>query len=561
MKIVKRGDYIEKGGFSKFFRRDFSIKGKAGISPLTFKGNHYTGLGIFLLNIMQSNVLDYIAGENHHNEIIRVDYSPYAMNQTRLIERNGIDDQAVKRKYEEGVSIDGIESLDLDDAIWVEKTRKGYAVFVHISDVTEAVQTYTPLDIEALKRTTSIYRAEGVINMFPPLLSQNLLSLNENGEKLTLSMQIDLDENAQIRDFHVYESTFKNKRRYDYETFVDDFMNPDSENHGTLQLMYEIARKRRIVRRTEGANMDYDESDRQLSVGQRTEKPHSGSKAIPTTIIEEFMILANITSAMISVKNRYDSVFRLHKAHDERAFYHNSVGNHTGLALQNYTHFTSPIRRYSDMIVHRVLKIVHLRGEEPPYSSSEIGDIAKYINFSRTVIDILGKDTDNELRGRNLVSKLKKTNGNTLNVSHFTQNLRSTVGAGKKMPRVVVDEIINDLENGEKSNWAWAIGVLLVSGNEDIKKYLKKALLDDKKFRAISVIALLNTTRISSTDEAYLFHIEEREEGNEFSIAVYFRRKELFNSSINYGKIEAKDAIGRMRNKILKRIVVHFCGK
>ncbi|NCP76682.1 RNB domain-containing ribonuclease [bacterium] len=87
--------------------------------------------------------------------------------------------------------------------------------------------------------------------MFPPLLSQNLLSLNENGEKLTLSMQIDLDENAQIRDFHVYESTFKNKRRYDYETFVDDFMNPDSENHGTLQLMYEIARKRRIVRRTE----------------------------------------------------------------------------------------------------------------------------------------------------------------------------------------------------------------------------------------------------------------------------------------------------------------------
>ncbi|NCP76681.1 RNB domain-containing ribonuclease [bacterium] len=109
---------------------------------------------------MQSNVLDYIAGENHHNEIIRVDYSPYAMNQTRLIERNGIDDQAVKRKYEEGVSIDGIESLDLDDAIWVEKTRKGYAVFVHISDVTEAVQTYTPLDIEALKRTTSIYRAE-----------------------------------------------------------------------------------------------------------------------------------------------------------------------------------------------------------------------------------------------------------------------------------------------------------------------------------------------------------------------------------------------------------------
>ncbi len=87
-----------------------------------------------------------------------MDYSSYANNQTRLIEQNGINDQAVRRKYEEGISIDGIESLDLDDAIWVEKTSAGYAVFVHISDVTEAVSTYTPLDLEALKRTTSIYR-------------------------------------------------------------------------------------------------------------------------------------------------------------------------------------------------------------------------------------------------------------------------------------------------------------------------------------------------------------------------------------------------------------------
>jgi ribonuclease R len=200
---------------------------------------------------MPSNILNYTGGENHHNGIIRVDYSHYAMNQTRGIERNGIDDQAVRRRYQEGISIDGIESLDLDDAIWVEKTSKGYAVFVHISDVTEAVKIYTPLDIEAMKRTTSIYRREGVINMFPPVLSQNLLSLNEDGEKLTLSIRIDLDNNGQICDSHVYESTFKNKKRYDYENFVDDYLNPDSENHKTLQLMYEIAQKRRSLRKME----------------------------------------------------------------------------------------------------------------------------------------------------------------------------------------------------------------------------------------------------------------------------------------------------------------------
>lgn len=83
--------------------------------------------------------------------------------------------------------------------------------------------------------------------------------------------------------------------------------------------------------------------------------------------------------------------------------------------------------------------------------------MAKYINFSRSVVDMLGKETDRELRGRKLVSKLRETNGSVLNISHFTQSIRHTVGNGNKMPKVVADEIIHDLENGEKSNWAWAI--------------------------------------------------------------------------------------------------------
>lgn len=149
--------------------------------------------------------------------------------------------------------------------------------------------------------------------------------------------------------------------------------------------------------------------------------------------------------------------------------------------------------------------------------------MARYVNFSRTVIDILGKSVDQELQGKKIVSRLKKRNGEVLNVSHFTQSLREMVSAGKKIPEVVVKEIINDLENGEKSNWAWAIGVLLVSGNEEIKKYLKKALLDDRKFRAKAVLSLLNTTKVASSDEDYLFRIVEKEAGNEFSITVFFR--------------------------------------
>lgn len=133
------------------------------------------------------------------------------------------------------------------------------------------------------------------------------------------------------------------------------------------------------------------------------------------------------------------------------------------------------------------------------------------------------------------------------------------VGEGRSIPDAVAKEIIHDLENGEKSNWAWAIGVFLVSGNDKIKKYLKKALLDDRKFQAKAVLSLLCVTKVTASDESYLFDIEETEVGNQFTIAVKFRGEPLFKNSVNYGAIEEADARGRLRNKILERIVTHFC--
>lgn len=512
---------------------------------------------------MQSKILDYISWDNHKdNWIIRIDYSKYALNHVSLIVKNWIDDQAFKRKKEEWITIDWVESLDLDDAIWVEKTSNWYSVFVHISDVTEAIPIYSPLDIEALKRTTSIYRDEWVLNMFPPELSQNLLSLNEDWEKLTLSIRIDLNIDWEITDFDIYESVFKSIKRHNYESFMDDFLNPDSNQHEVFQLMYEIARKRRSIRKREWANMDFQDADRQLSIWIHEEKEHFSGKKIPSTIIEEFMILANIAWATICVKNWYNSIFRCHKSFDERAFYSNFVWNHAWLALQNYSHFTSPIRRYADVVLHRVLKIVHLRKEETPYLTWEIWDIAKYINISRTIIDLLWKDVDIEMKWKKMIYKLKQKNGDTLNTSHLTQNIRWAVWNWKKIPKVIVEEIINDLESWEKSNWAWSIWVLLVSNDGDIKKYLKKALLDDKKFRAKAVFSLLNLTKILPTDQDFLFEIIEEEVWNQFSISVKFKQKELFHPiNINYWRYEKNDAIWITRNKALRKIVEHFCGK
>lgn len=156
---------------------------------------------IFFNNFfMQSNIMSFIPKDLQSNPLIRVEYSPYAKQQVRNILNYWIDDQAVKRKFVEWITIDGAESKDLDDAIWAEKTSYWYMISVHISDVTEAIPIYSPLDLEALKRTTSIYRRDHVLNMYPPELSQDLLSLDMNWDKLTLSLDINLDFDWNILD-------------------------------------------------------------------------------------------------------------------------------------------------------------------------------------------------------------------------------------------------------------------------------------------------------------------------------------------------------------------------
>lgn len=213
------------------------------------------------------------------------------------------------------------------------------------------------------------------------------------------------------------------------------------------------------------------------------------------------------------------------------------------------------------MVLHRVLKLVHLRGEHAPYNSTEIKEITEYINVSKTIIDILGRDTDRELKWQKIVTKLKSQRWDTLTTSDFTQNIRDTISAGRKIPKVIVEEIIHDLQNGEKWQWAWAIWLFLISKNEEIKQILRKVLLEEKKFNPKAIFSLLNNTKILNTEEKYLFSIEEITDWNKFTIHVKFQSKLLFTSSINFWKIEPSEARKNLRNKIIDRIILHFCWK
>ncbi len=512
---------------------------------------------------MKSQIMSYIPKDIHSNPLIRVDYSPYALNQVKNILKNWIDDQAEKRKYVEWITIDWAESKDLDDAIWAEKTNYWYRLSIHISDVAEAIKKFSPLDLEALKRTTSIYRKE-VINMYPPALSNDLLSLNENWDKFTLSLDIDLDNDWNFRDAFVYESKFKNQKRYDYESFLTDYIDPSSTHHEKLHLMYEIALKRKSIRKVSWAKMDYDESDRQLFIWNKIEKPHDVSKDISKRIIEEFMILANISTGVILVKNNVDAIFRVHAALDERANYQYNDGLHMALATRNYVHFTSPIRRYSDWVVHRILKNVLIRWEKSPYSREDLSDISNHINVSRTVIDILSWDIFKEKKYVAKINDLKQ-NAENVTSSDFTFEIRNHTQKNKRLPKSISQEIINDIKNWKISDWWWTIWVFLISHENDIKDALYKKIIQEKStIKPKAVLSILNETRIFWDEEMlHYFKIEETSDWkNQLWINFYFKNELIFSIFDNIWKNKSEShVIWWLRQKALTKIFSHFMNK
>jgi len=145
---------------------------------------------------MQSSLSDYIRESDYQKSAISDIFTPYHNNQVIRLLNEGINDQAISRQEVIGISIDGAESKDLDDAIYAERTKKGYCLWVHIADVAEVVEIFSPIDLEALKRTTSIYGKDEVIPMIPFELSNGMLSLDTNGDeerKLTMTLQMELD--------------------------------------------------------------------------------------------------------------------------------------------------------------------------------------------------------------------------------------------------------------------------------------------------------------------------------------------------------------------------------
>ena len=316
------------------------------------------------------------------------------------------------------VTIDGEDAKDLDDAITLTKEGDCYILGVHIADVTNYVQENSALDVEALKRGTSVYLVDRVIPMLPHTLSNGICSLNQGEDRLTLSCIMKIDAKGNIVDHRIAESVINVDRRMSYTdvnkiiTLKDPEKTEEYKDFVRMFLdMKEVADLLRAKRRKRGS-IDFDFPETKVILDDQGHpvdiKPYDRNPA--TKIIEDFMLAANETVAQDYFWQEIPFVYRTHEVPDTEKIkklstfinnfgYHNHMGSdevhpkelqkllakiedtpveglisrltlrsmkqakysvecvgHFGLAAQYYCHFTSPIRRYPDLQIHRIIK-------------------------------------------------------------------------------------------------------------------------------------------------------------------------------------------------------------
>jgi len=323
------------------------------------------------------------------------------------------------------VTIDGEDARDFDDAVFCKKTAKGWKLLVAIADVSHYVKQGSALDIEAKNRSTSVYFPEQVIPMLPEVLSNGLCSINPDEDRLCMVCEMLIDEQGQVLRTKFFDAVMRSHARLTYNK-VSEILEHDHTKLKKkykavvpqLEEMYALYKAMRAQREVRGA-MDFDTQDTQIVFGE----DRKIEKIVPTQrndahkLIEEFMIAANSSAARYLNRMKMPRLLRIHEGPSEekiknlksflgevglhmgggdkptpvdymhltriikdrpdahliqtvllrsmsQAVYSPEKKGHFGLALDAYTHFTSPIRRYPDLMVHRAIRHC-LQGKSP----------------------------------------------------------------------------------------------------------------------------------------------------------------------------------------------------
>ncbi|MDU7432190.1 MAG: ribonuclease R [Anaerococcus vaginalis] len=312
------------------------------------------------------------------------------------------------------VTIDGRDSKDFDDAISIEKDEEDFILYVHIADVSHYVKENSEIDKEAYQRGNSTYLYNIVLPMLPEELSNGICSLNPNENRLALSLKMRINKLGKVVDYKIYKSIIKSNYRLVYDDVNDYLDNKDKvyddeiliEKLELFDNLYKILKNKREKR----GSIDFNFTESQIDVNEKGDVLNISifERGSANKMIEEFMLVSNETIASLFAYMDFPSLYRIHeKPKDEKvesfknilntlgynikgkelhpkdfqeilkevsgkddeslvnmlmlrtmrkAKYANYRDIHFGLATKYYTHFTAPIRRYPDLIVHRLVK-------------------------------------------------------------------------------------------------------------------------------------------------------------------------------------------------------------
>ena len=397
------------------------------------------------------------------------------------------------------VTIDGEDARDFDDAVYCERKPKGWRLLVCIADVSAYVQPESGLDREAFERGNSVYFPDRVIPMLPEVLSNGLCSLNPQVDRLCMTAELYIGQEGKITRSRFFEAVMRSQARLTYDKVAAMLVDGDqalrSEHADVLPHLQELHALFQVLHgaRVERGAIDFDTTESKFVFNEQGRI----AAVVPVTrndahrLIEECMLAANVATARLFERKKVPALYRIHDVPSEekltdlreflgqlalrlpggakptaadyaalleqvkdrpdrhliqtvllrsmqQAMYSSDNLGHFGLAYPAYTHFTSPIRRYPDLVVHRIIKHLLAGGSaaDLDYSKSDLQQIGEHCSGTERRADEATRDASDWLKCEYMQDKLgEQYDGTITSVTSF--------GIFVQLDKVYIDGLVH----------------------------------------------------------------------------------------------------------------------
>ena len=404
------------------------------------------------------------------------------------------------------VTIDGEDARDFDDAVYCEKTPQGWRLLVAIADVSSYVKAGSALDNEAMKRGNSVYFPGNVIPMLPEMLSNGLCSINPDVNRLCMVCELEINDKAEVLNARFYDAVMRSHARLTYTEVAAMVVDNDEilcdEYKGLLPALKElhVLYKVLLTGREKRGAIDFETTETQIIFGKdrKIERITPMVRNDAHKMIEEFMILANVAAARFLGDNNIPIPYRIHKgptaeklqslqgflgelglklgggdsptaadygellrkakerpdAHlvqtvllrsMSQALYTPDNIGHFGLGFDDYTHFTSPIRRYPDLLVHRAIRhiLAGKTAETFRYSHNDMVSLGEHCSSTERRADEATRDVESWLKCEYMEDKIGEV---------FDAIITSVTGFGffAELNEIYVDGLVHITSLGDE---------------------------------------------------------------------------------------------------------------